>query len=79
MKTYLLLGLAFAFFVLSWYFKRPDITPALARKLLAEGGVLVDVRSPSEFSAGHIDGVAKRTLRAAGFAQVYNLGSMGNW
>lgn len=27
-----------------------------ARKLVAEGAVLVDVRSPGEFSSGHIDG-----------------------
>jgi rhodanese-related sulfurtransferase len=34
----------------------PDRDPALARKLVAEGGVLLDVRSPDEFSGGHIDG-----------------------
>ena len=56
MQTYVLFGLPAAFFVIIWYFKRPDITPARARKLLAEGAVLVDVRSPGEFSSGHIDG-----------------------
>ena len=56
MQTYVMLGISAAFFVLIWYFKRPDITPDLARKLVADGALLVDVRSPTEFSSGHIDG-----------------------
>lgn len=36
--------------------RRGDVTPAEARKLVAEGARLVDVRSPGEFSSGHIDG-----------------------
>ena len=113
MQTYMWIGLALALVLVTWYLKRPDITPELARQLLAEGALLVDVRSPSEFSSGHLDGaknipvnvlgqrsgelgakdrpvilycasgtrsaMAKRTLRAAGFARVHNLGSMGNW
>jgi phage shock protein E len=113
MQTYVILGLALVFFLVTWYLKRPDITPALARELLSKGALLVDVRSPSEFSAGHIDGarnipvgalsarerelgakdrpvilycasgarsaMAKKTLRAAGFSQVHNLGSLSNW
>jgi rhodanese-related sulfurtransferase len=40
------------------YFLRPkpDIASAEARKLVAEGAQLVDVRSPSEFASDHIDG-----------------------
>lgn len=34
----------------------PDRDPALAHKLVAEGAVLLDVRSPSEFASRHIDG-----------------------
>ena len=34
----------------------PDRDPALARKLVSEGAVLLDVRSPPEFASKHIDG-----------------------
>jgi phage shock protein E len=34
----------------------PDRDPALAHRLVSEGAVLIDVRSPAEYSAGHIDG-----------------------
>ncbi len=33
----------------------PDRDPALAHKLVGEGAVLLDVRSPEEFASGHID------------------------
>lgn len=93
--------------------KRADLDGTKARELVAGGALLVDVRSPAEFAAGHIDGarnvpvselgqragelgatdrpvivycasgtrsaMAKRALRKAGYAQVYNLGSMRNW
>lgn len=98
-----------AFFV--W--KRADIGGVKARELVGHGAILVDVRNPAEFAAGHIEGarnvpvhdlerradelgahdrpvivycasgarsaLAKRTLKSAGFAQVYNLGSIRNW
>jgi rhodanese-related sulfurtransferase len=32
------------------------LAPAEAKRLVSEGAVLVDVRSPSEFSAGHLQG-----------------------
>lgn len=35
---------------------RPDVDGEQARALVAKGAVLVDVRSPSEFAAGHIEG-----------------------
>jgi phage shock protein E len=34
----------------------PDRDPALARKLVAEGAVLVDVRTPEEYAQRHLDG-----------------------
>ena len=34
----------------------PDRDPALAHKLVSEGAVLLDVRTPGEFAAGHLDG-----------------------
>ncbi|MGC4114684.1 MAG: rhodanese-like domain-containing protein [Myxococcales bacterium] len=37
--------------------RRGDISSAEARKLVQEGGArLLDVRTPGEFAAGHIDG-----------------------
>ncbi|MCF7732844.1 MAG: rhodanese-like domain-containing protein [Akkermansiaceae bacterium] len=82
-----------------------------ARRLLAEGAVVIDVRSKAEFSSGHIEGainlplevvaekiatvapdpdapvflhcmsgtrsaMAARKLRALGYKQVFNLGSL---
>ncbi len=100
-------------FVALWWLKRPDLTSARAHELVAAGARLVDVRSPGEFAATHLDGarnipvseigrrtrelgdkdkpvivycasgtrsaMAKRTLKSAGFREVYNLGSMHNW
>jgi phage shock protein E len=37
-------------------FVRADVTGADARKLVGEGALLVDVRGPEEYAAGHIDG-----------------------
>lgn len=34
----------------------PDRDPALAHKLVASGAVLIDVRTPDEFQARHIEG-----------------------
>lgn len=34
----------------------PDRDPALARKLVSEGALLVDVRTPAEYAGGHVDG-----------------------
>ena len=96
-----------------WWLKRPDISAARARELVAAGARLVDVRTPGEFAGTHLDGarnipvgeigrrarelgdkgkpvivycasgtrsaMAKRTLKSAGFSEVYNLGAMHNW
>jgi rhodanese-related sulfurtransferase len=35
---------------------RPDISGSDARKLVAEGATLIDVRSAGEFASGHVDG-----------------------
>ncbi len=34
----------------------PDRDPALAHKLVAAGGLLVDVRTPEEYAARHVEG-----------------------
>lgn len=42
--------------VAMWWLKRPDVTSARARELVAHGARLVDVRSPGEFAGAHLDG-----------------------
>lgn len=113
MKLLALAGLALV--VLYFLFGRGggSLTGPEARKLVAEGAALVDVRTPEEFASGHIDGAANiplsqvekrlkefgpknkpivvycrsgsrsasaaRTLKAAGYEQVHDLGGMGRW
>jgi len=84
---------------------------AAAKKLVQGGARLVDVRTPEEYAAGHIEGAvnvpvdtvetsdlgakdqpivlycasgkrsarAAATLRAKGFARLYDLGAMSAW
>lgn len=93
--------------------KSGDVSGAQARELVQAGARLVDVRTPSEFAAGHIPGAiniplqqldsrlselqaqdtpvvlycrsgsrsgsAKRLLKNAGLAAVYDLGPMSRW
>jgi rhodanese-related sulfurtransferase len=56
MQNTIVLVLVVAAFVAFWWFKRPDLSPETARQLVAEGARLIDVRSPGEFAAGHLDG-----------------------
>ncbi|MGC4115779.1 MAG: rhodanese-like domain-containing protein [Myxococcales bacterium] len=97
---------------------RPDAVPTTergeeARRLVDNGALLVDVRTQSEFEAGHVQGAinvsvvgladrlaelgpkerqvivycrsghrsaaAAAILRDAGFARVFDLGSIKNW
>lgn len=62
METYFWIALAVVAF--AWFMKRPDLSPALARELLSKGALLVDVRSPSEFSSGHIEGARNIPVNA---------------
>ncbi len=49
--------------VLFWFFRpRADVDGASAKKLIEDGGLLVDVRSPGEFAGGHIDGAVNMPL-----------------
>ena len=43
-------------FAVLWWLKRPDVSSARARELVAGGARLVDVRSPGEFAGTHLDG-----------------------
>jgi phage shock protein E len=91
--------------------QRGQVPAADAQRLLAEGAVVIDVRSKSEFASGHVTGavnlplevvaekiatvapdkdapvflhclsgtrsaMAARKLRALGYTQVFNLGSL---
>ncbi len=49
----IVLALAFAWMFLG---KKGDVDGPVARKLVAEGALLLDVRSPGEFAERHIDG-----------------------
>ncbi len=88
------------------------VSAAVARKHLAGGALVIDVRSPEEFRGGHVpnainiplgelreslpcrvkdksqvlllhclsggrSGIAKHQLKGLGYAQVFNLGSLG--
>jgi rhodanese-related sulfurtransferase len=57
-----LAAVAAAFFL--W--KRADIGRARAHELVAGGALLVDVRTSSEFAAGHVDGACNVPLDQIG-------------
>jgi phage shock protein E len=56
MQTTVLLVSVVIAFVVMWYLKRPDVSPDEAKRLVSQGALLVDVRSPGEFASGHVDG-----------------------
>jgi rhodanese-related sulfurtransferase len=57
MKTAgIVVALAIAIIALFLLRPKPDIDEASAKKLVDGGATLVDVRSPAEFSSGHVDG-----------------------
>ena len=41
---------------MSWFSRSATPSHSRARQLVADGAVLLDVRSPAEFAAGHVDG-----------------------
>jgi phage shock protein E len=99
--------------VLYMRFSAVRISGGEARELVTKGAILLDVRSPGEFSGGHIEGaisipvqeligrldelgdktgqivvycqsgnrsaMAKRLLESKGFANVHDLGGIGQW
>lgn len=46
------------------FLRRGDVGVSDARRLVELGALLVDVRTPEEFSAGHIDGAVNIPLQA---------------
>ena len=56
MSQQILFVLAVAAVIAFWWLKRPTITSAEAHEAVARGARLVDVRSPSEFASGHLEG-----------------------
>jgi rhodanese-related sulfurtransferase len=56
MERYLwIVGLVLVFAAL-WWIRRPTISPDEARRLVAAGARLLDVRTPGEFAANHLPG-----------------------
>lgn len=43
-------------FAAMWLLKTPKTSSETARALVAEGAKLIDVRTPEEFAAGHVQG-----------------------
>jgi phage shock protein E len=41
---------------MSWFTRSADNSNSRARRMVADGAVLLDVRSPAEFASGHVDG-----------------------
>ncbi len=55
--VYVLYALAALFVAWTLLKRRGDVSPAEARRLVAEGGArLLDVRTEGEFAAGHLEG-----------------------
>lgn len=50
------IGIVLALFLVRRLATGPLVGGGEAKKLVAEGATLVDVRTPGEFAAGHIDG-----------------------
>lgn len=46
--------------------RRGDVSPAEARELVKGGARLIDVRSPGEFAAGHLDGAVNVPVQELG-------------
>jgi len=44
----------------------PQVDPDRARQLVAEGGLMVDVRTPAEFRQGHVPGAVNIPLQELG-------------
>ena len=62
MGTYVVLGLVGIMILWTLAKRRGDISIAEARHLVANGALLLDVRSPPEFSSGHISGAVNIPL-----------------
>lgn len=56
--TLVLLVLVAVVFAAMWLLKTPTTSSAAARALVADGAKLIDVRTPEEFAAGHVEGAA---------------------
>ena len=59
----LLIAVLLAFFAVSAFKARAQTPPAEAKTLVDAGARLIDVRTPGEFSAGHIKGAVNIPLQ----------------
>ena len=53
---YAVLAVIIIYMVFRMLASRPDVSPEKVDELLADGGILVDVRTVSEFRGGHVKG-----------------------
>lgn len=49
-----------------WYMRRPSVSADEAHRMVADGALLVDVRSPGEFSGGHLPGARNVPVQELG-------------
>lgn len=59
-------GVLIVFAIVSRSAMAPLVSPEDAKKLLSQGGQLVDVRSADEYASGHIDGAKNIPVDAIG-------------
>lgn len=56
LKFWLGLGVLLALLGFAYLRRASNVSPESARRLVAEGAILLDVRTPEEFAAGHLEG-----------------------
>lgn len=59
---YAIAALLLILYVVRMIASRPDVSPARVKELLAAGGMLIDVRTPPEYGAGHIESAVNLPL-----------------
>lgn len=59
---YAIAALLLILFVVRMIASRPDVSPEKVQELLAAGGMLIDVRTPPEYRAGHIESAVNLPL-----------------
>ncbi len=59
---YFITALLLILFVVRMIASRPDVSPERVEELLADGGMLIDVRTPPEYRAGHIESAVNLPL-----------------
>lgn len=63
---YVVLGAILAWVAMRLLMRRDQIKPEDAQRLVSEGALLLDVRTPTEFNAGHLPGAINIPLHELG-------------